>query len=146
MRALFNKDIATGTVDVTAANGSLYSSTGPSDTWAIKNQVPDQPLQFCYVLDSSTCTEDQSEMVANGTGEIRDFILVDRNSTQLFPWLLLVDRSSYNGSVWGNYKQPVPHRPTESIPQPIPYTGGALNPKVPLLVLSTVALAVMALL
>lgn len=146
MRALFNKDIATGTIDVTAADGTLYSSTGPADTWAIKNQVPDQPLQFCYVLDPSTCTEDQSEMVANGTGEIRDFILVDRNSTELFPWLLLDDRSSYNGSIWGTYKRPVPHRPVESIPQPLPYAGSASRPRIALLASGTVFLAITALL
>lgn len=87
MRALNNLDIATGTVNVTSANGSVYSSIGADTTWHIKNELPPQPLQFCYTLDTATCTDDQIEFILNGTGVVRDYILKDKNSTQLFPWL-----------------------------------------------------------
>lgn len=87
MRALNNLDIATGTVNVTASNGSVYSSVGTDSTWHIKNELPPQPLQFCYLLDTSTCTDDQIDSVLNGTAMVRDYILKDKNSTQLFPWL-----------------------------------------------------------
>ncbi|KAK4501839.1 hypothetical protein PRZ48_007648 [Zasmidium cellare] len=87
MRALNNLDIATGTVNVTSSNGSVYSSVGTDTTWHIKNELPPQPLQFCYTLDPSTCTEDQIDSILNGTAVLRDNILKDKNSTQLFPWL-----------------------------------------------------------
>lgn len=87
-RALFNKDIATGTQN-TYSDGTPYQSTGLSDTWSIKNEDPAEPLQFCYVLDpTATCTEDQLESVLNGTAVIEHYIVVDKNSTQLFPQLL----------------------------------------------------------
>lgn len=87
MRALNNLDIATGTINVTSANGSVYSSVGTDSTWHIKNELPPQPVHFCYILDTSTCTDDQIESVLNGTAIIRDYIVKDENSTQLFPWL-----------------------------------------------------------
>jgi len=86
MRALFNRDIATGTVD-TLANGS-YSTAGPPDTWHIKNEVPEPQLMFCYVLEPNTCTQDQIASIENGTAVIRSWIVVDANSTARFPWLL----------------------------------------------------------
>jgi carboxypeptidase C (cathepsin A) len=85
-RALFNLDIGTGTNPVTSSNGSLYSSKGAIDTMSIKNTPPQQPLQYCYVLDpQSYCTDDQISSIQNGTAVIRDYILMDVNSTQLFP-------------------------------------------------------------
>ncbi|KAI0142615.1 serine carboxypeptidase [Hypoxylon sp. NC0597] len=82
-RALFNKDIATGTVDLIENPG--YVTEGPVDTWAIKNEDPPDLLHFCYIYDTSTCTEDQIESVLNGTAVIINGIIRDRNSTQLFP-------------------------------------------------------------
>ncbi|KAK4621861.1 Carboxypeptidase S1 B [Fulvia fulva] len=84
MRALNNLDIATGLVNVTSGDG-IYSSVGTEDTWAIKNDQPEQPLQFCYVLEPTTCTEDQIDSILNGTAVIRHYIVVDKNSTALFP-------------------------------------------------------------
>lgn len=82
MRALFNRDIATGTVALT----DNYSTTGPADTWAIKNEPPSQPLQFCYVwAPTSTCNDEQLDAVENGTAVIKDWLVVDRNTTALFP-------------------------------------------------------------
>jgi carboxypeptidase C (cathepsin A) len=85
MRALFNRDIATGEVD-TAGNGS-YHTTGPSDTLAIKNEVPEPEIMFCYTRDTSTCTDEQVESLKNGTAVVRDWIIVDANSTKRFPFL-----------------------------------------------------------
>lgn len=82
-RALFNKDIATGTVDL--IENPEYVTEGPVDTWAIKNEDPPDLLHFCYIYDASTCTEDQIESVLNGTAVIINGIIRDGNSTQLFP-------------------------------------------------------------
>ena len=84
MRSLGNRDVATGKVD-TSTNGS-YATVGRSDTWAIKNKSPKQPLHFCYTLDpNSLCTEAQLETVESGNGTVEEWILVDKNSTMLFP-------------------------------------------------------------
>ena len=83
-RALFNFDISTGEID-TANNGS-YSTTGPADTWAFKNDDPPEPLWVCYSLDpTATCTEDQMEALLNGSAVVKDWILENDNSTKLYP-------------------------------------------------------------
>lgn len=82
-RALFNKDIATGTVDL--IESPEYVTEGISDTWAIKNEDPPDLLHWCYIYDTSTCTEEQIESVLNGTAVIIKGIVKDKNSTQLFP-------------------------------------------------------------
>lgn len=85
-RALFNKDIATGTVD-TAANPD-YSTNGTVDTWAIKNEDPEDPVHFCYLWDvEATCTEEQIASIVDGSAVIVSGILRDVNSTALFPEL-----------------------------------------------------------
>ncbi|KAI6973580.1 Carboxypeptidase S1 [Hortaea werneckii] len=91
MRALFNRDIATGEESTASGGegggeGETYSTTGPSDTLAITNEPPAQPVQFCYTLDAgSTCTEEELERLSEGSAIVDHFILVDCNSTQLFP-------------------------------------------------------------
>ncbi len=86
-RALFNRDLATGAAD-TAADPD-YATAGPPDTWAIKNEPPPDLVRFCYVRDlSSTCTEDQYQGILNGSATIAHGIVVDKNSTALFPGLL----------------------------------------------------------
>ncbi|KAI1780248.1 serine carboxypeptidase [Hypoxylon cercidicola] len=82
-RALFNKDIATGTVDL--IENPEYATEGTVDTWAIKNEDPPDLLHFCYIYDTSTCTNEQIESVLNGTAVIINGIVKDKNSTQLFP-------------------------------------------------------------
>lgn len=87
MRVLFNHDVATGTQHTGA--GSNYSTEGPSDTLAHRNEQFEQPLQFCYTLDpSATCTEEQVEMLLNGSATVCRYIVKDRNSTVLFPDLM----------------------------------------------------------
>jgi len=139
MRALFNQDIATGSVDTAVSLD--YSSAGPSDTLAFRNEPIEQPLQFCYTLDpGSTCTEEQIEAIESGSATICQYIVKDRNSTVLFPEIvgvLGVDGcgsgvggngtiGSGNGTVGGG-NGTVPVRPTPSA-----YTGAAAGMQVPL--------------
>jgi hypothetical protein len=103
MRALFNKDIATGLEST--GEGSNYSSQGPSDTLAHRNEQFEQPLQFCYTLDpGSTCTEEQIEALLEGNGTVCRYIVKDKNSTALFPELMgrLEDEGCGKGSGSGN--------------------------------------------
>ncbi|KAI2601818.1 serine carboxypeptidase [Hypoxylon sp. NC1633] len=88
-RALFNKDIATGAVDI--VGNPEYATEGSVDTWAIKNQDPPDLLHFCYTYDTATCTEEQIESVLNGTAVIVNGIVKDKNSTQLFPDIFAFD-------------------------------------------------------
>lgn len=80
-------DIATGQRPVYSADGGVYSSEGLKDTYGIKNEVlPTNVLQVCYLLDvNQTCTEEQKKGIQNGTVEIREYMVVDRNSTARFP-------------------------------------------------------------
>ncbi|KAL9065795.1 MAG: hypothetical protein Q9157_007356 [Trypethelium eluteriae] len=83
-RALFNRDISTGEID-TVANAT-YGTVGPSDTFFIKNEDPPDPPALCYVLDpTSTCTDEQIDSILNGTALIHDWILIDGNTSSLFP-------------------------------------------------------------
>lgn len=94
-RALFDLDIATGKEPVTAQNGTIYSSVGVSDSRSVRSEVIGvSVLQVCYILDlNSTCTPDQKEAVANGTAIIRNYMVVDKNSTQRYPEIV--------GDNWG---------------------------------------------
>ncbi|KAK2605724.1 hypothetical protein N8I77_008541 [Diaporthe amygdali] len=74
-RALFNRDIATGEID-TAADPT-YGTEGPSDTFAIRNELPPQYEDFCYILDPSTCTSEQVAALRNGSAVIKDYIVVE---------------------------------------------------------------------
>ncbi|KAF2461314.1 Alpha/Beta hydrolase protein [Lineolata rhizophorae] len=91
MRALFNRDIATGEVDTAAGgvstggggNGTFYSSEGPDDTLDTTNDVIPMPAPTCYILDDDQCTEEQWEAVEAGDVLVRDWIVVDANTTHL---------------------------------------------------------------
>jgi hypothetical protein len=87
MRVLFNKDISTGLEGT--GEGTNYSSVGPNDTLAFRNEQFEQPLQFCYTLDpGSTCTEAQIEGLLDGSATVCSWIVKDENSTVLFPELV----------------------------------------------------------
>ncbi|KXH43587.1 serine carboxypeptidase [Colletotrichum nymphaeae SA-01] len=79
-RALFNKDIATGLIDT--ATNLTYATEGPADTFGIKNEIPPQYEDFCYVLDPSTCSDEQVDALRNGTGIIKDYIMIEPASQQ----------------------------------------------------------------
>ena len=127
MRVLFNKDISTGLEGT--GEGTNYSSTGPADSLAFRNEQFEQPLQFCYTLDpGSTCTEEQIESLLNGSATVCSWIVKDRNSSVLFPDLMgEVDvegcgpgtgSGNGNGSVGGNGTVGTGGGPT------VPYEGG----------------------
>ena len=142
MRALFNRDIATGEESTVSGEGETYSSTGPSDTLAITNEPPAQPVQFCYTLDAgSTCTEDELERLSEGSAIVDHFILVDCNSTQLFPEVVggsnVTDGACGGGMGYGIYPAGngtvSPGNGTVGpSATPSPYTGGAAAVQVPL--------------
>lgn len=82
MRALFGHDIATGKSDI----DSDYSTVGPDNTYNITNKpLKEQPLQYCYTLQQSTCSDEQLDAVMNRSATICSFLVKDRNTTQLFP-------------------------------------------------------------
>lgn len=151
MRALFNRDIATGEESTVSGEGETYSSTGPSDTLAITNEPPAQPVQFCYTLDAgSTCTEEELERLSEGSAIVDHFILVDCNSTQLFPEVVggsnVTDGAcgggmgygiypagnGTSGSSGGNGTVSPGNSTVGPSATPSPYTGGAAAVQVPL--------------
>lgn len=82
MRALTNRDIATGTISTT--DNETYSTTGASSFWEIKNEIPEPPDPLCYVRALLTsCTEDQIAAVINGTALVQDWILIDDSTATL---------------------------------------------------------------
>lgn len=85
-RALNNLDIATG--GVSTAKNATYATEGPSNTFHIKNTVPEAPAPTCYIQELlETCTNDQISAVQNGTVLIHYWIVIDANTTHLFPGL-----------------------------------------------------------
>jgi len=71
MRAMFNRDIATGLLPV----WNELTTFGPSSTFHIKNEVPEAPEPRCYILKRGSCTTEQFETVKNGTAIIKDFFV-----------------------------------------------------------------------
>ncbi|OAL02709.1 alpha/beta-hydrolase [Phaeosphaeriaceae sp. SRC1lsM3a] len=111
-RALFNMDIATGKVSTT--ENPTYGSKGRKDVYDIKNEPVVDPGSQCYVLDRGQCTNDQWETVMNGTALIKDWIVVDANTSSLFP-----------GLVGGNGTGIRPSGTPTSSGSPSQYTGAA---------------------
>lgn len=96
-RALFNLDLATG--NISTVKNDTYSTEGPSSTWDIKDDPPDSPKPTCYILDlESTCTAHQAESVKNGSALIRDYIVVDANTKDLFNSTTTANDSGSSGS------------------------------------------------
>jgi hypothetical protein len=84
-RALFNLDIATGTIST--AENLTYSTEGPPDVYNVTNEPIAFPGAQCYILDREQCTEEQWETVMNGTALVKNWIVVDANTSSLFPEL-----------------------------------------------------------
>ncbi|KAL9094006.1 MAG: hypothetical protein Q9165_003676 [Trypethelium subeluteriae] len=83
-RAMFNKDIATGTILTWPIDGSTYKTSGSSSTWHIKNIVPESPRPTCYTYNArATCTEEQLGKVLNGS-LIHDYVLIDNETAGPF--------------------------------------------------------------
>ncbi len=100
-RALFNLDIATGKVS-TARNGS-YSTTGLADTWSVKQKAPESEPAFCYTYAlSGSCTDEQYESVADGTAVIKNYIVIDNYTSELFPQLAAAAQNRSSGNAGSN--------------------------------------------
>lgn len=79
MRALTNRDIATGKVNVleSAKEGkSPYMTKGRDNAWWIKSEVLSPPAPECYIREPGTCTQEQWEGISNGSAVIKDGIMV----------------------------------------------------------------------
>ncbi|KAK7180819.1 carboxypeptidase S1 [Paraphaeosphaeria sporulosa] len=116
-RALFNFDIATGNISTT--ENPDYATEGPNNVYNITNEPVQLPGSQCYVLDKDQCTADQWATVEEGTALVKNWIVVDGNTSYLFPDLV-------NGT--GNGTGPVgTGTPTPSLgpAQPTGNTGGA---------------------
>ena len=82
MRAMFNKDIATGLLPLS----DNLSTVGPNNTWHIKNEVLKAPDPVCYILrPGSTCEQETFKMVKNGTAIVKDYIVVGREDVSGVP-------------------------------------------------------------
>ncbi|CAH0020958.1 unnamed protein product [Clonostachys rhizophaga] len=79
-RALFNRDIATGEIDT--ATNTTYATEGPSDTFHIRSEVPPQYGDFCYILDTGSCSDRQIAALRDGTAIIKDYIVIEPASEQ----------------------------------------------------------------
>ncbi|CAK1357690.1 unnamed protein product [Cercospora beticola] len=91
-RALFNLDLATG-LESTAGN---YTSTGRNDPY-VQLEPTGQKLTYCYTYaPSDTCQPEQIETLVNGTAEICNWIVVDANSTLLFPEVIAKCRAEWD--------------------------------------------------
>ena len=111
-RAIFGKDIATGTVST--SDNPKYSTQGSSTTFEVKNQNLGSPSPQCYVWAmSTTCTGDQMDSIINGTGLVHDYILIDANQSHLFPGVGNNDPSTTTGVNGNNGGKPT-QKPTHS--------------------------------
>jgi hypothetical protein len=80
MRVLFNRDISTGLLPLYDG----FSTIGPESTWHIKNSIPERPEPSCYILSPETCTAEQYELVKNGSGVVKNYILQSKDDEDLF--------------------------------------------------------------
>ncbi|EMD68990.1 hypothetical protein COCSADRAFT_155224 [Bipolaris sorokiniana ND90Pr] len=102
-RALFNLDIATGTESTAGTDDeSTYMSTGRPDPNVQFEAYTSERLTFCYTWDLGSCTEDQVDAVLDGSAEICQYLVVDANSTQLFPEVIAECRGG-NASISGTH-------------------------------------------
>jgi hypothetical protein len=76
-RVMFDKDVATGSLDTSANYSKGYNSTGPQSSFGIKNILPVGSKNECYLWSATvTCKEEELAALSNGTAEVKDFVLV----------------------------------------------------------------------
>ena len=90
-RAIFGKDIATGTIDTASSAGANYSTQGSATTFEVKNIDPGSPTPQCYILAWDTCTDEQAESVLNGSALVHNYILIGADQSQLLPRAMFSD-------------------------------------------------------
>lgn len=112
-RSLFNRDIATGAVDLTGTGGwagvgesqEIFSTTGTRDTWWKKNEVLPAPKPSCYILQLGTCSSEDIEALRNGTAVVKDYVLVDIKKTDAQPVEFLAGDGDGDDSSFGGDRQ-----------------------------------------
>ncbi|GBF61418.1 carboxypeptidase S1 homolog A [Trichophyton mentagrophytes] len=73
-RIMFNKDIATGELDI--AQKPDYGTTGTESTFQVKNEIPPSPEPTCYLLSADgTCTQEQLKAIKEGTAVVENYII-----------------------------------------------------------------------
>ncbi|KAF2147725.1 secreted carboxypeptidase-like protein [Myriangium duriaei CBS 260.36] len=77
MRSLFNKDIATGTVDTAQRPG--FATKGTKDAHWMKSEVLPGMPRFCYTLAPEACTEEERNALLAGTAVVKNWIVVGLN-------------------------------------------------------------------
>lgn len=78
-RVMFNKDVATGILDL--KQNTSYSTSGPASSFHIKNELLLSPKNECYLWDAPlSCTDEQLLSIKNGTAVLKDYILVTDSS------------------------------------------------------------------
>ena len=75
MRAMFDRDIATGLLPLSDA----LMTVGPSDVRHIKNElIEERPKPVCYIINpDATCESGVFETVKNGTAIIKDWVVIE---------------------------------------------------------------------
>lgn len=77
MRAMFDKDIATGQKDLGGHAGSDYISKGPQSSWGWSETLPGIPPEECSLWNMvPSCDEAQKVAVAAGNATINEFDIV----------------------------------------------------------------------
>jgi Serine carboxypeptidase len=99
-RSMNNLDIATGNISTVGkvSNGKIstkgrldviYSTTGHSDTLSFRHAPPPPRAPECYLLAPATCSDDEIDMILNGTAILHNYILTgrqdDSDSSELKP-------------------------------------------------------------
>merc|ERR1712137_15171 len=98
-RALFNLDIATGTESTAGTlDTDTYMSSGRADPDVQFDTFTKDLLTFCYTWDLSSCTEETVDAVLDGSAEICQYLVVDANTTQLFPEVIAQCRAGSGGN------------------------------------------------
>lgn len=84
-RALSNRDIATGAVDLTATGGwargdeqgaEVFGTRGTPDTWWRRNELMPVPAAKCYILNLMTCSEQDVRALREGRAVVKDYVVV----------------------------------------------------------------------
>ena len=71
-RAMFNEDVATGSISTAGASNN-YSTTGPESTYNVTLKMPSPPPVYCFTwFAPGTCTDEQLKALEAGTAEIKD--------------------------------------------------------------------------
>jgi len=75
MRSLLGQDISTGQLKVSED----YSTHWASTTFNIKNEIPEQPPNRCYILDMlRTCSEEEISWPKEGIAVVKDYVVAGR--------------------------------------------------------------------